>query len=171
MACEGRRRMRGAHLIVAALLVVIIGQTVTPAQASDNEILTVVQDAVYGGAAGLLLGGVLALVVPKDNRDDSLRWGVVVGTFAGFAYGMYDVFADGDSFSERVQARSEARRFAHRMAEDEEAIEAVRSAVLNGGAGPGLAAAACCPQARPSCGRIEIRPTPASSGAAERSAW
>jgi hypothetical protein len=74
--------------------------------AENNRILTMTKDALYGGATGLLLGGVLTLVVDSHHRDDVLRWGVVVGTFAGFGYGVYEVSHGAEEFSFRgIQAR------------------------------------------------------------------
>jgi hypothetical protein len=73
-----------------------------PASA-ENAIKTIVTDALYGGAAGLLLGGVLMLVVDKDNRDDTLRWGAVIGTFAGFAYGIYETQHGSGEYSELLR--------------------------------------------------------------------
>jgi len=67
-----------------------------PARA-DGGLVTVLKDGLYGGATGLLLGAVIALVVDSDHRDDSVRWGIVLGTFGGCAYGIYDVSQDGFS--------------------------------------------------------------------------
>jgi hypothetical protein len=85
-------RVLSASIIISVFLFgLILPGPVSPVRAEDNSIVTVLKDAAYGGLGGLLLGGVLALVVDKDSRDDSIRWGVVAGTFAGFAYGIYEV--------------------------------------------------------------------------------
>lgn len=63
---------------------------------SENKILLLAKTAVYGGLTGLLLGGVAALVVDSDSRDDAVRWGVVLGTFGGFAYGIYTLSTSDD---------------------------------------------------------------------------
>ncbi|MFN8549379.1 MAG: hypothetical protein U0527_15760 [Candidatus Eisenbacteria bacterium] len=64
---------------------------------ADGGLVTILKDGLYGGATGLLLGAVIALVVDSDHRDDSVRWGIVLGTFGGCAYGIYDVSQDGFS--------------------------------------------------------------------------
>jgi hypothetical protein len=51
--------------------------------------LTIMKNTLYGSVTGLILGGTLTLVVDKEDRDDVVRWGVVIGTFSGFAYGVY----------------------------------------------------------------------------------
>ena len=51
---------------------------------------------MYGAATGLLLGGVTALVVDSNDRGDAIRWGIVLGTFGGFAYGVYKVSTNDD---------------------------------------------------------------------------
>ena len=62
-----------------------VGHPTTVAHAEENSILTVAKDALYGAGTGLLLSAVTSLVVSKDSRGDVLRWGVVIGTFGGFA--------------------------------------------------------------------------------------
>ena len=85
--------------------------TPTPAHAEDS-ILTIARDSLYGAATGLLLGGVLALVVDADSRDDSIRWGVVVGTFAGCAFGIWQV-AHPEEFSLRPRTAPTDPALAH----------------------------------------------------------
>ncbi len=80
-----------AAVIATALLASPLPKVgATPARA-EGGLVTVLKDGLYGGATGLLLGAVVALVVDSKHRDDSVRWGIVLGTFAGCAYGIYDV--------------------------------------------------------------------------------
>jgi hypothetical protein len=48
---------------------------------------------------GLVLGGVLTLVVDDEDRDDVVRWGVVIGTFGGFGFGIYEATRNDDLLS------------------------------------------------------------------------
>jgi hypothetical protein len=163
--------MRWIHLLWVVPLLVTGGPTASPAQAGGERILTVAKDAVYGGATGLLLGGVLTLVVPSESRDDMVRWGVVIGTFAGFGYGLYETRGHGDEFSERVRARADARLLARRASVSEAAIAPARTA-----AGPRGSVPACwAPTTRALesrwCRKIEERPEPAAGGATGRTSW
>jgi hypothetical protein len=64
--------------------------------------LTVTKNTLYGALTGLVLGGTLTLVVDEEKRDDVVRWGVVIGTFGGFGYGLYAASSgDGDYLSLR----------------------------------------------------------------------
>ena len=100
------RRWSAPRVLVLALLALPLAATsvswpLKAAAAEENRILTATKSALYGGAAGLLLGGVAALVAKRDDRDNAIRWGVVVGTFGGFAYGLYDVTHHKSDFSLR----------------------------------------------------------------------
>jgi hypothetical protein len=66
------------------------------AQDSSNDLLVIAKSSLLGGLVGLVLGGVTALVVDSDDRDDAVRWGIVLGTFGGFGYGVYTVSTGGD---------------------------------------------------------------------------
>jgi len=91
---------RRTVLALVILSLLVPGGLAQPRRAvAEEKLKTLLIVALYGGAAGLLLGGVLTLVVDKDNRDDALRWGIVVGTFAGFAYGVYEIRGGSDEFS------------------------------------------------------------------------
>jgi hypothetical protein len=111
MMCKGGCGMRRILLLWLVPFVLGSGIVTKPAWADDNKILEVAKCTIYGGATGLLVGGVLTLVVKDDNRDDVVRWGVVIGTFGGLAYGLYDVSKQKeDGFTELVRARAEARQ-------------------------------------------------------------
>jgi hypothetical protein len=96
-----RGRLGWSVLLLLCLLIPIATRQAPPAYADENKILTVTKDALYGAGAGLLLSGVTTLVVAKDSRSDVLRWGIVIGTFGGFAYGVYEVHtrSKNDGFS------------------------------------------------------------------------
>lgn len=102
MPCELPFRRIGCALALA--LALTFAQTpIAPmarAQDSSNDLLVIAKTSLLGGLLGLVLGGVTALVVDSDKRDDSVRWGIVLGTFAGFGYGVYTVTTDqdGDDF-------------------------------------------------------------------------
>jgi hypothetical protein len=102
MHCQLPFRRIGCALALA--LALTFAQTpiapVARAQDSSNDLLVIAKSSLLGGLLGLVLGGVTALVVDSDKRDDSVRWGIVLGTFAGFGYGVYTVTTDqeGDDF-------------------------------------------------------------------------
>lgn len=83
----------GSTLAVAMISAPVPRLGATDARA-DSALVTVLKNGLYGGATGLLLGAVVALVSDSDSRDDSIRWGVVIGTFAGCAYGVYEISHD-----------------------------------------------------------------------------
>lgn len=165
MTREGLRPRVWAHLLWVVPLLVMSGSTASPAQADDERIVTVAKDAVYGGATGLLLGGVLALVVPSENRDDVVRWGVVIGTFAGFGYGLFEGQGEKDGFSELVRSRAEARLQARRTAMNATALASARTTAQPGGPIPARLAPAIRLLESPRCWRNEERPEPATGGA------
>ena len=70
-----------------------------PARAEGEGFKTIITNTGYGLACGLVLGGVLTLVVDSDDRGDVLRWGVVLGAFTGFGYGVYSATRDSGLFS------------------------------------------------------------------------
>ena len=57
---------------------------------SENPMLEVTKSTIYGGLAGLVLGGAIALA-NGDNEGNILKWSFVGGTFLGFGYGLYYV--------------------------------------------------------------------------------
>lgn len=67
----------------------------TPARA--NGIETIAKDTIYGAGTGLFLGAVTSLVVKEGKRDETIKWGLVLGTFAGFGYGLYELSGNGFS--------------------------------------------------------------------------
>jgi hypothetical protein len=154
-----------AHLLWVVPLLLVGGAAASPAQAGGERIVTVAKDAVYGGATGLLLGGVLALVLPSEKRDDAIRWGVVVGTFAGFGYGLYESQGPQDGFSELVRTRADARLQARRARMNASALASARTTTTPGGPIPARWVPAIRLLESPRCWKTEERPEPATGGA------
>jgi len=77
-----RRRLRWIGLLLVAALL-----PGPPSARADEPIMTIAKNMLLGGATGMILGGTLTLVVDEDQRGEVVRWGVVIGTFAGFALG------------------------------------------------------------------------------------
>lgn len=121
----------GGIVAAALLLVVSILAFAPPAAAgdSDDKMLVITKTTVYGAVLGGLLGLTSSLVVDDDSRDDAIRWGVALGSIAGFVYGIINSHDDGLDF------------FAVRHSEDRDAVESTALAgdpVLSG-IGIGLA--------------------------------
>jgi hypothetical protein len=66
---------------------------------SNDRLVTIAKDTLYGGLIGLVLGGTLTLVVDEEDRDDVVRWGVVIGVFGGFAFGVWEATRSDDLLS------------------------------------------------------------------------
>ena len=49
------------------------------------------KSTIYGGLAGLVLGGAIAWASDSDDNAETIRWSFVGGTFFGFGYGIYHV--------------------------------------------------------------------------------
>jgi len=97
MHCGQAIRRTGSALSLA-LILTLAQSPWAPARAQDssNDLLIIAKSSLLGGLVGLVLGGVTALVVDSDDRDDAVRWGIVIGTFGGFGYGVYTVSTGGD---------------------------------------------------------------------------
>ncbi len=56
----------------------------------ENPMVEVARSVVYGGLAGLVVGGALA-VATKDNHNDGdiIRWSFATGTIAGLGFGLW----------------------------------------------------------------------------------
>lgn len=77
--------LRVAALVTACALVA----PVAPARA--DAIVEVAKNTLYGAATGFVLGAATSLVMEKGDKNDAVRWGIVIGTFGGFLYGVYEV--------------------------------------------------------------------------------
>ncbi len=96
-ATGGRRGERGrATMTLVALLALVLfpaggfAQVEVQRRGEENPVLTVSKSTIYGGLAGLVLGGALALAV-NENEGDIVKWFFVAGTFGGFGAGVYHV--------------------------------------------------------------------------------
>jgi hypothetical protein len=56
----------------------------------ENPMVTIAKATMWGGVAGLILGGAVALVA-DDNQGDIIKWSLVGGVFFGFGFGVYHV--------------------------------------------------------------------------------
>ncbi len=85
------------RMVVALLLVAMAGWGARSAQAavnverqgSENPMIEVFKSTIYGGLAGLVVGGAIALAA--ENGGEPVRWGFVVGTFVGLGAGVIHV--------------------------------------------------------------------------------
>jgi len=59
-------------------------------QSAENPMAEITRSMMWGALAGLLVGGAIELAA-KDASGEPLRWGIVVGTGAGLASGVYFV--------------------------------------------------------------------------------
>jgi hypothetical protein len=57
---------------------------------AENPMAEITRSMMWGALAGLLVGGAIELAA-KDASGEPLRWGIVVGTGAGLASGVYFV--------------------------------------------------------------------------------
>lgn len=58
---------------------------------AENPVVEISRSVIYGGLAGLVVGGAIALASESDNSGDIVRWCFVGGTLAGLAAGIYFV--------------------------------------------------------------------------------
>jgi hypothetical protein len=99
-----------AVLAIMLLLLLSNGSAVTSANAaaSDENLLRITKTTIYGALLGGLLGLASTLIVEEDHRDDAVRWGVALGTFGGFAYGVATL-KDTNDFDDFSLRRFESR--------------------------------------------------------------
>lgn len=74
------KRITSAALVALLLAVT----TVRPARA-ENQFNEVAKTTVLGAAAGLVVGGAIAWLA---DDSEPVKWGFVIGTFGGLAYGV-----------------------------------------------------------------------------------
>jgi hypothetical protein len=171
MMRERRPQKRLARFLQVAPLALAGGLAVSPARAGSERILAVAESALYGGATGLLLGGVLTLVVKPDNRDDVVRWGVVAGTFLGFGYGLYDARGAKEGFSELVRARADARRLSGQVARSEAGIAPGSTTAMPGRRLADRRLMSCRQTSRSPQRQVEERPDPGMARVTGRNPW
>lgn len=86
------------RLLAAVVVIGLSGVLAHPSSAqvtvtrsgSENPMKEIATSTIYGGLAGLVLGGATALAV-EENEDSIVKWFFVGGTFFGFGYGIYHV--------------------------------------------------------------------------------
>jgi hypothetical protein len=78
------RTATGVALLAAGFLLT----PATPARADDSPMLSIFKSTVFGGLAGLALGGAVELVADSSDGD-AAKWGFVAGVFFGFGYGVW----------------------------------------------------------------------------------
>lgn len=78
------------RLVMAVMAVVLISATAVPVMAAENPIKVVLEDAVYGGLVGTLLGAA-TLAFPKHPSDhlENIGYGAALGVMAGTVFGVY----------------------------------------------------------------------------------
>lgn len=87
--------MKPAWMVLAALLSLL---SASPSAAgvnverrgSENPMVEVSRSTLYGALTGLVVGSAIALAA-DDGSGEPVRWGIVIGTFAGLAGGVYFV--------------------------------------------------------------------------------
>lgn len=81
-------------LMLAACLCALLAPAAQAAvdvqrQGSENSMVEVARSTFYGALAGTVVGSAIALVAEGDGEP--VKWGFVLGTFAGLGYGLYQV--------------------------------------------------------------------------------
>jgi hypothetical protein len=87
--------------IAALLLVAVLASVVRSAPAhaavnversgAENPMVEVARSTLYGGLAGLMIGGAIALVDGSHDDGSVIKWGFAGGTFLGFGVGLVSV--------------------------------------------------------------------------------
>lgn len=81
--------MRQLKQIFAVMLCVSFLAAVSSANAADNTLREVFEDAFYGAGIGALVGGALLVFTNKPaDHLDYLGYGAATGVLAGTAYGL-----------------------------------------------------------------------------------
>jgi hypothetical protein len=78
-------------LLLFALAGPAAAQVTEIRQGEENPVVSIFKSTIYGGLAGLVLGGAIELIDDDDSNTDELKWGFVAGTFFGFGFGVYHV--------------------------------------------------------------------------------
>ncbi len=104
---SSRRRgpVRGSLPRIAAITLIVscaAGAFAPPcrAEATEDRLESLTKATIYGALLGGLLGLTSALVVKDSSRDDVIRWGIALGAFTGFAYGVYSIRSEPDRMSQ-----------------------------------------------------------------------
>ncbi len=60
---------------------------------AENPMVEISRSILYGGLAGLAIGGAIAIADEDSDNTDPLKYGLVAGVFAGAAVGFYWVMS------------------------------------------------------------------------------
>jgi uncharacterized membrane protein YebE (DUF533 family) len=78
------------RLIVTLMVTVLVSAGAVPAMAAESQMKVVLEDAVYGGLIGTLLGAATwAFTDNKSDHVDNIGYGAALGVMAGTAIGVY----------------------------------------------------------------------------------
>jgi hypothetical protein len=78
------------RLIVTLMVSVLISAGAVPAMAEENPMKVVLEDALYGGLVGTLLGAATwAFTDDKSEHVDNIGYGAALGVMAGTVIGVY----------------------------------------------------------------------------------
>lgn len=91
------------RIVAVALIAALAAGSLAPpcrAEASEQRLESLTKATIYGALLGGLLGLTSALVVKDSARDDVIRWGIALGAFSGFAYGVFGIRNEPDRLSE-----------------------------------------------------------------------
>lgn len=78
------------RLVIAVMAVVLFSAGAVPAAAAENPIKVVLEDAIYGGLVGTLLGtATLAFYKHKSDHLDNIGYGAALGVMVGTGIGVY----------------------------------------------------------------------------------
>lgn len=86
------------RLVLVALAAASVACTTSPARAdvnverhgSENAMVEIARSTIYGALAGFVVGAAIELAA-KDDSGEPIRWGIVIGTFTGLGYGVYQM--------------------------------------------------------------------------------
>lgn len=73
------------RIVSAVLVAVLVTATSARPARADNTFNEVAKTTVLGAAAGLVVGGAVAWLA---EDGEPFKWGFVIGTFGGLAYGL-----------------------------------------------------------------------------------
>lgn len=75
--------------IIAVATLLMTATWSMPLHAADNSLRVVLEDSVYGGLIGSLLGAAtLAFTDKASDHVDNIAYGAAIGVFAGAGYGI-----------------------------------------------------------------------------------
>jgi|KBSMisStaDraftv2_1062788.scaffolds.fasta_scaffold804710_2 hypothetical protein len=86
-------------IVILLLLAAALAGVARPARAgvnvertgAENPMVEVARSTMYGGIAGLMIGGAIALIDDSHSDASMLKWGFAGGTFLGFGVGLVSV--------------------------------------------------------------------------------